>query len=157
VQWTYANTETGAPAENILGLCALMLRAGQSVQLPVRSPAMVFHVNEGAVSVQVGNDPFALAQADTFCAPGYTPISLRNGSVNESASVFVADEAPLHQKLGVWESGGRKARLGEPATLVLTPPPPPPPTPSRPPPGRSCGVPDRQSTAGSHLLPPWAD
>jgi gentisate 1,2-dioxygenase len=85
VQSTYVNTETGAPAENILGFYGLMLRAGQSVQLPVRSPSMVFHVNEGAVSVQVGNDPIALAQADTFCAPGYTPISLRNGSVNESS------------------------------------------------------------------------
>ena len=106
VKLTYANPETGGHAENILGFYALMLRAGQSAQLPVCSPAMVFHVIEGGMTVQVGGDSFALAQADTCCAPGYTAITLRNSSATEAAFVFIADETPLHQKLGVWEMRG---------------------------------------------------
>ena len=104
VQLTYANPETGGHAQNILGFYALMLRAGQTVQLPVRSPAMVFHVIEGGMTVQVGSDSFVLTAADTCCAPGYTAISLRNDSATGSAFVFVADETPLHEKLGVFEA-----------------------------------------------------
>ena len=103
VQLTYANPETGGHAENILGFYALMLRAGQTVQLPVCSPAMVFHVIEGGMTVQVGGDRLVLDAADTCCAPGYTPISLSNSSATDAAFVFIADETPLHQKLGVWE------------------------------------------------------
>jgi gentisate 1,2-dioxygenase len=47
VQLRYVNPETGADAENILGFHALMLRAGQTLKLPVRSPAVVFHQIEG--------------------------------------------------------------------------------------------------------------
>jgi gentisate 1,2-dioxygenase len=39
VQVTYVNPETGADAENILGFYALMLRPGQTLKLPARSPA----------------------------------------------------------------------------------------------------------------------
>ena len=104
VQLTYANPETGGHAENILGFYALMLRPGQTLQLPVRSPAMVFHVIEGRVQVVVEAQSFALAEADTCCAPGYTPVTLRNASASEPAFLFMADETPLHQKLGVFET-----------------------------------------------------
>jgi gentisate 1,2-dioxygenase len=71
VQLSYVNPETGADAENILGFYALMLRAGQSLRLPVRSPAMVFHVIEGGVEAAVEDQSFTLLEADTCCAPGY--------------------------------------------------------------------------------------
>jgi gentisate 1,2-dioxygenase len=103
VQVTYSNPETGAHAENILGFHALMLRPGRSQALPVRSPAMVFHLIEGRVSVQVDAQRFALEEADTCCAPGYTPVTLTNDSAEQPAFVFIADETPLHQKLGVFE------------------------------------------------------
>ena len=107
VQITYANPETGAHAENILGFYALMLRPGQTLTLPVRSPAMVFHVIEGGASVAVGEgaekQAFTLAEADTCCAPGYTPLTLVNVSTRAPAFLFIADETPLHQKLGVFE------------------------------------------------------
>jgi len=110
VQITYANPETGAHAENILGFYALMLRPGQTLALPVRSPAMVFHVIEGGASVRVGEaddlQTFGLAEADTCCAPGYTPVTLTNLSASAPAFVFIADETPLHQKLGVFEVRG---------------------------------------------------
>lgn len=104
VQLTYANPQTGGHAENILGFYALMLRAGQTLSLPIRSPAMVFHVIEGGAKVQVADENFTMAEADTCCAPGYTPVTLINTSASEPAFIFVADETPLHQKLGVYET-----------------------------------------------------
>lgn len=105
VQLTYVNPETGGPVQNILGYHALMLRPGQVLALPVGSAAQVFHLIEGGVSVQVGTgaqaQSFTLAEADTCCAPGYTAVVLRNASAAEPAFVFVADEGPLHEKLGV--------------------------------------------------------
>ena len=104
VQVTYVNPETGGDVQNILGYYALMLRAGQTLRLPVRSPAAVFHLIEGSAEVNVGNQRFTLAEADTCCAPGYTSVSLRNRSGNTPAFLFIADETPLHRKLGVFES-----------------------------------------------------
>ena len=78
MQLTYVNPETGADAENILGYYALMLRPGQTLQLPVRSPAMVFHLIEGGARRQIENERFTLAEADTCCSPGYTAVSLSN-------------------------------------------------------------------------------
>ncbi len=102
-QLTYTNPETGGHAQNILGFHALMLRPGQSLALPARSPAAVFHVIEGAATAQVAAQHFHLATADTCCAPGYTPVALANASATEPAFLFIADETPLHQKLGVFE------------------------------------------------------
>ena len=103
VQITYANPETGADAQNILGFYALMLRPGQTLALPARSPAAVFHVIEGGAQVEIDEHRFTLAPADTCCAPGYTPITLRNASTDAAAFLFIADESPLHRKLGVYE------------------------------------------------------
>ena len=104
VQVSYVNPETGADALNILGFYALMLRPGQTLQLPARSPASVFHLIEGAVAVDVDAVHFDLVEADTCCAPGYVPITLRNARDDQPAFVFMADEAPLHRKLGVYET-----------------------------------------------------
>lgn len=106
VQIAYINPETGADAQNILGYGALMLRPGQSLDLPVRSPAAVFHLIEGAADVHVGAQRFALAEADTCCAPGFTPVTLHNRSATAPAFLFTADESPLHRKLGLYEQRG---------------------------------------------------
>ena len=106
VQLTYVNPQTGADAQNILGFYALMLRPGQTLRLPVRSPAMVFHVIEGGVQAVVEQQHFALAAADTCCAPGFCEVSLHNASAGAPAFVFIADESPLHRKLGVFEDRG---------------------------------------------------
>lgn len=104
VQVRYVNPETGADAQNILGYSALMLRPGQTLALPARSPAAVFHLIEGAAAVQVEDQSFRLAAADTCCAPGYCRVTLANASADQPAFVFIADETPLHQKLGVFET-----------------------------------------------------
>lgn len=104
VQVAYVNPETGADVQNILGYSALMLRPGETLRLPARSPAMVFHLIEGGAGVDIGGTAFALAPADTCCAPGYTPVTLANRSASEPAFIFIADETPLHKKLGVFET-----------------------------------------------------
>ena len=107
VQLNYINPESGEDALNILGFYALMLRPGQTLRLPVRSPAVVFHQIEGSAEVQVqGAAAFTLAEADTCCAPGYTEVTLRNTSAEAPAFLFLADETPLHRKLGVFENRG---------------------------------------------------
>ena len=106
VQLTYVNPETGGDAENILGYYALMLRPGQTLKLPVRSPAMVFHVIEGGVLAKVEDQAFMLAEADTCCAPGYSAVTLRNRESGKPSFLFIADESPLHRKLGVFENRG---------------------------------------------------
>ncbi len=105
VQVTYVNPETGEDAENILGFYALMLKPGQTLRLPARSPAQVFHQIEGRaeVSVDDAGQAFTLVEADTCCAPGYTAVTLRNLSADQPAFLFMADESPLHRKLGVYE------------------------------------------------------
>ncbi len=103
VQVTYVNPETGRDAQNNLGFYALMLRPGQALALPARSPSQVFHLIEGAVSLEVAGQRFSLVEADTCCAPGYESVRLENASVNRAAFLFIADESPLHRKLGVYE------------------------------------------------------
>ena len=87
-----------------------MLHPGQALRLPARSSAMVFHLIEGRAAVQVGEPAhvqrFSMDQADTCCAPGYMPVVLSNASPSAPAFSFIADETPLHQKLGLFESRG---------------------------------------------------
>ncbi|MDR3370288.1 cupin domain-containing protein [Rhodoferax sp.] len=103
VQVTYINPETGADSLKILGLSALMLRPGETLSLPTRSTAMVFHQIEGSACVSLQGHQFNLSEADTCCVPGYTPITLKNQSADQPAFVFIADDAPLQKKLGVYE------------------------------------------------------
>ena len=106
IQVTYVNPETGEDAENILGFYAMMLRPGQTLRLPACSPAQVFHVIEGSVQAQIVDSTFTLVEADTCCAPGYEAVTLKNLSADQPAFLFIADESPLHRKLGVYENRG---------------------------------------------------
>ena len=104
VQVTYVNPETGRDAQNNLGFYALMLRPGQTLRLPARSPSQVFHVIEGEVELQVQASHFRMHEADTCCTPGYESVTLVNRSSQAPAFLFMADESPLHRKLGVYET-----------------------------------------------------
>jgi gentisate 1,2-dioxygenase len=98
------NPETGQDVQNNLGFYALMLRPRQTLKLPARSPAIVFHQIEGQSELTIEQTQFLLNEADTACAPGYTPITIKNCSVDRPAFLFMADESPLHRKLGVYET-----------------------------------------------------
>ena len=106
VQITYVNPQTGADAENVLGFYALMLRPGQTLVLPARSPAQVFHVIEGQVGLSCAGQAFEMREADTACAPGYERVTLHNRQAQAPCFIFMADESPLHRKLGVYEVRG---------------------------------------------------
>jgi len=103
VQVTYVNPESGEDTLNILGFYALMLKPGQTLKLPARSPAAIYHLIEGSAAAHIAGEHYTLAEADTCCAPGYTPVELRNESADRPAFLFIADESPLHRKLGVFE------------------------------------------------------
>ncbi|QCG94745.1 cupin domain-containing protein [Azospirillum sp. TSA2s] len=103
VQVAYINPETGADCQKLLGFSALMLRPGERLDLPARSTAMVFHLIEGAADVTLDGNHLALAEADTCCVPGYEPVNLRNQSAEQPAFLFIADDAPLQKKLGLYE------------------------------------------------------
>lgn len=106
IQVNYVNPETGTDAENVLGYYALMLRPSQTLRLPARSPAQVFHVIEGAVQAQVVGQTFNMQEADTCCSPGYENVILQNLHEHQAAFIFIADESPLHRKLGIYENRG---------------------------------------------------
>ena len=67
---------------------------------------MVFHVIEGGVEVQVEDQRFTLAEADTCCAPGYTAVTLTNTRGRPPSFLFIADETPLHRS---WACSRRRA------------------------------------------------
>jgi gentisate 1,2-dioxygenase len=56
------------------------------------------------LEARIDERAFQLAEADTCCAPGYATVTLRNRSAGAPAFLFIADEAPLHRKLGIYES-----------------------------------------------------
>ena len=69
------------------------------------APAAVVHAIEGGATLTTEDGAsFTLGAADTACTPGYTAVTLANASAREPAFLFVADEAPLHRKLGVYET-----------------------------------------------------
>jgi gentisate 1,2-dioxygenase len=103
VQLTYVDPSTGDDAQRILGFHALMLRPGQTLRLPARSPAAVFHLIEGGATLQAGSERFALAPGDTSCTPGWQPVTLANADPRAPAFLFLADESPLHRRLGLLE------------------------------------------------------
>ena len=106
VQIAYVNPATGGDIQNILGYYALMLRPAQTLHIPARSPASMFHLIEGAVECRTEDRTFHLTEADTCCAPGYSRVVLRNRNGTSPAFIFIADEAPLHRKLGLFENRG---------------------------------------------------
>jgi gentisate 1,2-dioxygenase len=106
VQLAFTNPETGQPVQAMLGYYALMLRPGQVLRLPTRSPACVFHVIEGGARLQAEGQDFLMAEADTCCTPGFTAVTLANRSAHAPAFLFLADESPLHEKLGLLEQRG---------------------------------------------------
>ena len=63
---------------------------------------ILFIVAVGAI----GEQAFSLAEADTCCAPGFTSVRLHNRQADKPSFLFLADESPLHRKLGVYESRG---------------------------------------------------
>lgn len=105
VQLGYINPETGGDCLNTFAFAALLLRPGETVELPRDSSARVFHAVEGAGDAQINDTAIAFERADTFCAPGLATVHITNRSSRTPAFIISADESPLQRKLGVYEQG----------------------------------------------------
>lgn len=110
VQVAYTNPENGKPAENIIGYSCIMLRPNETVELAKRSCAMAFHIIDGNIKMHVKNVDevldFTMTRSDTSVTPCFAEINLTNLN-NEPSYVFVADEAPFQQKIGVYSERER--------------------------------------------------
>ena len=102
--WDKSNVTPVEKAIRSAGLGLNPISDGQTLRLPARSPAQVFHLIEGRVKAQIVDSTFTLAEADTCCAPGYEAVTLTNLQADKPSFVFIADESPLHRKLGVYET-----------------------------------------------------
>lgn len=105
---SYVNPETGKSIFPSIGFGAIMLRPGETQTLPKRTTPIIFHVIEGAGSMTVSGhpssngEPLNFVEKDTMSAPGYSDISFTNASKTEPLFLMTADEAPLHQYLGIF-------------------------------------------------------
>jgi gentisate 1,2-dioxygenase len=99
----YVNPETGESLFPSIGFGAIMLRPGETISLPKRTSACVFHIVEGQGQLTLEDtDTKEWQEKDTLCAPGYSEIRLRNHSDAAPAFIITADEAPLHRYLGIY-------------------------------------------------------
>ena len=101
IQVAYVNPETGEDCQKIIGYSAVMVRPNETIQMSPCSAAQVFHLIEGQVELQIGNDTFSLEKADTACAPCFAQVDLINRS-SEPCFIFIADEAPIQKKLDLY-------------------------------------------------------
>ena len=72
--------------------------------MPRRSASSVFHAIEGQGTATVDGIEMAFVESDTFAAPTHADIRLANGSSKSPAYLFIVDDAPLHRKLGFYET-----------------------------------------------------
>ena len=106
VHLAYVNPHTGEPCLPTLGFSALMLRAGESLTLPRRSCSSVFHAIEGSGDATVDDVSVSWDAHDTFAAPTHAAIKIANKSSKAPAFLFIVDDAPIHRKLGFYETFG---------------------------------------------------
>jgi len=104
VEIGYVNPETGGDCLHTIAFSALMLRPGEEQALARISPARVLHVVEGMGDAHVDGTSMRIDVADTFCAPGRSSVRIANRSSTAPLFLIVADESPVHRKLGVFET-----------------------------------------------------
>ena len=103
VQLAYVNPETGQECMPVLGFSALMLRPGETLSMPRRSPSGVLKVVEGCGQASIDGTDFDWDQHDIMAVPTHSAVSLCNRSSEQPAYLFLVDDAPLHRKLGFYE------------------------------------------------------
>ena len=103
VQLAYVNPETGQECMPTLGFSALMLRRGETLNLPRRSASGVVHVVEGRGQADIDGTILAFDAHDSFVLPTHAGVTLGNGSGKKPAFLFLIDDAPLQRKLGFYE------------------------------------------------------
>ncbi|SKA21559.1 Gentisate 1,2-dioxygenase [Vibrio cincinnatiensis] len=103
IRINYVNPENGQSLFPSIGFGAIMLLPGESVTLPKRTTACVFHVVEGHGQLRVDTlESQPWQEKDTFSTPGYSDITLTNQDPLQPAFFITADEEPLHTYLGIY-------------------------------------------------------
>lgn len=106
VQLAYVNPETGAECMPVLGFSAIMMRPGESIQLPRRSASAVLHVVNGEGEAEIDGVLLNWNECDTFAVPTHAKVLVTNRSSKSPAFLFQVDDAPLQRKLGFYEVFG---------------------------------------------------
>jgi gentisate 1,2-dioxygenase len=112
VHLMYVNPETGASPLETLAFSVRMLRPGEEVTEPPRSPSAVFVVLEGSGEASIDEQQFSWKRGDALVAPTFSRLRLRNASSSAPAFVLQADDAPLQHKLGFYEDELVRTRFG---------------------------------------------
>jgi gentisate 1,2-dioxygenase len=107
VHVAYVNPETGRECLPTLGFSALMLRAGETARLERRSASAVLHAVEGSGTAHVAGNSHEFMESDTMAVPNHADVAIQNGSSAKPCFLFIVDDAPLHRKLGIYETFGR--------------------------------------------------
>lgn len=105
VQLAYVNPETGRECMPVLGFSALMLRPGESLQLPRSSASRCWLVLEGEGETTVGESMLSWQENDVLCAPTHCTPCHRNASPSRPAFLIQVDDAPMQRRLGFHEEG----------------------------------------------------
>lgn len=99
---SYINPETGGSIFPTIDFAAIMLRPKETVHLPKKTTACVYHVVQGEGKLIVDNRiEKSFVVNDCLVSPGYTDVTLVNTSV-EPTFIITADESPLHHYLSIF-------------------------------------------------------
>ena len=109
IHLAYVNPVRGDECLPILGCSALMVRPGESVTLPRRTASAVLHVLEGNGQSSIDGEMVAWEPHDITALPTFADVEIHNTSTQNSAFLFMVDDAPLQRKLGFY----REFQTGE--------------------------------------------
>lgn len=103
----YINPTTGKECLPSIGLSALLVRPGETLRMPKTSCSAIYKVIVGEGEITIDSDCFTFNQHDVFSVPNFAEVDIHNPSSLDNCYIFIADDAPLHRKLGILESKKR--------------------------------------------------
>ena len=100
----YVNPTTGRECLPVIGLSALLVRPGETVNMPISSCSCVYKTIVGDGQIDIDNNLFRYQQHDVFSVPNFASVRLTNTSTEYNSYFFIADDAPLQRKIGIFET-----------------------------------------------------
>jgi gentisate 1,2-dioxygenase len=99
----YVNPETGQECLPDIGFSALRLAPNAPIRMARRSASAVLHVIEGRGYAIVDGVRLEFEESDTIAVPTHADVTLEAQGASP-AYLFMVDDAPLHRKLGIYET-----------------------------------------------------
>jgi gentisate 1,2-dioxygenase len=100
----FVNPETGDDVLPTMGFTAMMLKAGQRNEPPLRSSSAVFHVIAGSGTTRVDGQEISWQAKDTFSVPVFAAVT---HEANEESFLMQVHDRPLQEKLCYYEERPR--------------------------------------------------